>query len=123
MFEGCRSLTQEKLNVAAGVSRTLNSQHLIQPDGFAHAVDLVPYVDGKDQWLWDHIYPIVRAMRLSADWFQIAHKIRWGGVWDWRLDQIDVSTDESIKLAVSAYCTRHKGSDLLDGPHFELRLD
>ena len=121
--EGCRSLTQEKLNVAAGVSRTLNSQHLIQPDGFAHAVDLVPYVDGRTQWLWDHIYPIVRAMKQAClDKHFDPRKIRWGGVWDRRLDTLDTTSDESIAKAVHDYTVRHKGSDLLDGPHFELRL-
>lgn len=118
--EGCRSLAQERLNVAKGTSRTLNSMHLIQPDGFGHAVDLVPYDNGALDWNWAHIYPIVRAMHDAATSAGVAGKIRWGGVWDERLNDIDVSSDAAIAAAVHAYTVRHAGSDLLDGVHFEI---
>jgi peptidoglycan L-alanyl-D-glutamate endopeptidase CwlK len=120
--EGCRTLAEEKKHVADGTSKTLNSMHIIQSDGFGHAVDLVPYVDGKLDWDWNHIYPIVQAVRAAADHFGIAPKIRWGGCWDKRLDRIDVSSVTSVANEVHMYSVRHKGPDLLDGPHFELPL-
>lgn len=43
VVEGVRSLETQKEYVDKGVSRTLNSKHLIQSDGYGHAVDLYPY--------------------------------------------------------------------------------
>ena len=38
--EGERSLAQQQANVKKGVSQTMKSKHLVQEDGFVHAVDL-----------------------------------------------------------------------------------
>lgn len=43
VVEGVRTLERQKELVAAKKSKTLDSKHLIQPDGFGHAVDLFPY--------------------------------------------------------------------------------
>lgn len=43
VIEGVRSADRQRKLFEAGRSTTLNSKHLIQPDGFAHAVDLYPY--------------------------------------------------------------------------------
>lgn len=50
VIDGVRTLEEQKANVAKGVSKTMNSLHLPQSDGFAHAVDLVPIVNGKVSW-------------------------------------------------------------------------
>lgn len=42
VLDGLRSPEQQKLNVAAGLSQTMDSKHLPQSDGFAHAVDVAP---------------------------------------------------------------------------------
>lgn len=42
VLDGARSSQQQALNVANGLSKTLDSKHLIQPDGYAHAVDVAP---------------------------------------------------------------------------------
>lgn len=41
--DGVRSLDEQKKNVEKGVSKTLDSKHLPQPDGFSHATDSQPY--------------------------------------------------------------------------------
>lgn len=41
--EGLRTLERQKDLVARGVSKTMRSKHLIQSDGYGHAVDLYPY--------------------------------------------------------------------------------
>lgn len=41
--EGVRTLARQKELVAAGKSRTMLSKHLVQADGYGHAVDLYPY--------------------------------------------------------------------------------
>lgn len=43
VVEGVRSLERQKTLVAQGKSRTMLSKHLIQSDGYGHAVDLYPY--------------------------------------------------------------------------------
>lgn len=51
VFECKRTLAKQKKYVASGVSWTLNSLHRIQPDGYAHAVDLV-WLNERGGWDW-----------------------------------------------------------------------
>lgn len=120
--EGMRSETQQIANVAKGVSWTMDSKHLMQPDGFAHAVDLVPWHDGGPKWEWPLIWPMAVAMqRASApsEAFPLGLELRWGGVWDRRFNDLYLG-EAALKEAVHSYCMRHAGIDRLDGPHFEL---
>jgi peptidoglycan L-alanyl-D-glutamate endopeptidase CwlK len=39
---GARTVEQQKKNVAAGLSQTMDSKHLPQADGLSHAVDAAP---------------------------------------------------------------------------------
>ncbi|MGD8109366.1 M15 family metallopeptidase [Vibrio sp. TRT 17S01] len=77
---------------------TLNSKHLIQSDGFCHAVDLVPLLNGE--LAWDKCQLVADAMFKAAKIIGI--RIRWGGDWN----QNGSSKDE-----------HQRGS--YDGPHFE----
>lgn len=114
--EGLRSLAQEKVNVANGVSKTLASKHLVQIDGYGHAVDLVPWVAGKPLWSWPLIYPIAVAMRRAAT--EKGVTLIFGGVWDRHLN--DLSADAlGLQRDVHDYTIRHPGPDLLDGPHYQ----
>ncbi|EEY36257.1 M15 family metallopeptidase [Vibrio mimicus] len=79
---------------------TLNSKHLIQEDGFAHAVDLVP-LDESGQPAWGNCHLVKEAMFRAAE--LVGVKLRWGGDWN----QNGSSADE------------HKRGSY-DGPHFEL---
>jgi peptidoglycan L-alanyl-D-glutamate endopeptidase CwlK len=99
--EGVRGLTRQRELVANGSSMTLHSKHLLQLDGFGHAVDLVAVgdldhdgeIDAQDKALtWDtKIYSgIAGAMKQAAK--ELSVGIRWGG--DFR--------------------------KFFDGPHFEL---
>lgn len=115
--EGLRTLEQQTLYVQHGTSKTMDSKHLKQPDGFGHAVDLVPFMGGQPRWEWPVIYPVADAMHQAA----IAEtvRLRWGGVWDRVLNDLPGGAAE-LKAAVASYCTRHPGPDFLDGPHYEL---
>jgi peptidoglycan L-alanyl-D-glutamate endopeptidase CwlK len=79
VMEGTRSVAQQKLNVAKGVSTTMNSRHIPGKDGLAHAVDLVPIVGGKVSWDWavyNKFSPIVKqAAKL------VGVPLEWGGDW------------------------------------------
>lgn len=116
--EGLRSKAEQKENVARGVSWTMDSKHLAQPDGFAHAVDLVPLMRGTLRWEWPLVYPVAWAMARAS--VTLGLRLRWGGVWDRPLGALDGASPETLKREVNAYCVRHPGRDRLDGPHFEL---
>lgn len=114
VHEGLRSAATQAEYFSRGVTKTMNSKHLKQPDGFSHAVDLVPYINGTLRWEWPLIYPVANAMRQAAAECLVA--IRWGGVWDKRLSELP----SGLEGAVHAYSDRHPGPDFLDGPHYEL---
>lgn len=87
-----RDLLEQQGLVTKGLSKTLDSKHLIQPDGFAHAVDVAPDpvdFDRKDYNL-DLIY-------FSGIVMGIAHsmniRIRCGCDWN-RNNQV---ADEKFK--------------------------
>lgn len=115
VFEGVRTAAQQAVYVRRGVSQTMNGKHLIQPSGFGHAVDLVPFVAGRAQWLWPECYLIASAMKQASE--QLEVKVKWGGCWQ------DLSQIDDPKKAVAAYVNGRivEGRKAFnDGPHYEL---
>lgn len=117
-YDGIRTKDEQAHYVKIGTSQTMDSKHLPQPDGFGHAVDLVPVVGGIPKWDWDLIYKIALAMDLASSQLGIANHIRWGGAWDKTLADFGNDAD-AYKQATRDYADRHPGKDFLDGPHFE----
>lgn len=117
VHDGVRTLDEQKALVRSGASRTMNSRHLIRSDGFGHAVDLVPWINGQPRWEWKPIYHIAAAVRRAA--VEQGVSLTWGGVWDRRLNDLPADAD-GIEAAVKVYCARHPGPDFIDGPHYEL---
>lgn len=128
----CRTLDQQREKVRLGYSKTLNSNHLIKADGYGHAVDCVPWIDGKFTWGagsfgWPVstggkiVYPF---FEIAAAWREVARLenvgITWGGVWDRDLRSLPPGAD-GMRQAMLDYNARHPGRDFNDGPHFELR--
>lgn len=112
VHDGIRTVPEQRRLVAKGASKTMNSRHLT-----GHAVDLVPYVNGRLRWEWDLIYPIADAMRQAAN--EKGVRIRWGGAWDRVLTDFSLEPSEMV----SDYVARRKAkgkSAFIDGPHFEL---
>lgn len=49
IIEGVRSKEKQMEYYLSGASKTVNSKHLMQKDGYSHAVDVMPYpIDWKD---------------------------------------------------------------------------
>lgn len=115
---GLRSPQAQLIAVSQGHSRTEHSKHLIQPDGLSHAIDAVPWVNGKPCWDWQYIYAVAAAFHQAAVRLDIAENIRWGGAWDRTMFDLGTTPDD-FHAAVEAYSARHPGPDLLDGPHYE----
>lgn len=112
VHDGIRSLEEQKNLVEKGASKTLNSRHLT-----GHAVDLVPYINGKLRWEWEPIHVIADAIRTAAKELDIP--IRWGGAWDINL----TDSEDAPEDLVEDYSNRRKKQKkrvFLDGPHFEL---
>ena len=81
ILSGVRTLEEQKRLVAEGKSKTLNSYHLVQDDGFGYAVDVAPYPidwsDTKRFYYFAGIFLTVAKDILPEDYY-----IRWGGDWD-----------------------------------------
>jgi len=120
--DGLREKEEQRQLVRRGVSRTMKSRHLMGEDGYAHAVDLVPYINGKVRWEWAAIYELAEAVRKAS--LSLEVPIRWGGVWDRRLGNLDV-VHLGLEGEVQDYSRRRRerygGKKVfLDGAHFEL---
>lgn len=50
VFDGVRTRAEQAENVRRGVSKTMRSNHLPQEDGYGHAADILPYLDGRVWW-------------------------------------------------------------------------
>lgn len=98
------------------------SNHQPWADGFGHAVDLTPYLDGKPI-LDDRahaLYPhIASAMAVSAAALGLAGKLTWGGNWFEPMGKYGTSPDD-MRAAIARYKVQHPGPDFIDGPHFQL---
>ncbi len=114
VHDGLRTPLEQAALVVKGASKTQNSKHLPQHDGYGHAVDLVPVIGGKLRWEWQPIYAIATAVQQAAR--EQGVRIRWGGVWDRALNDLG----DDLKTEVAVYCSRHPGPDFIDGPHYEI---
>lgn len=87
---GVRTQAQQLLMVQKGLSKTMNSKHLIQSDGFAHAVDIAPYPldwNNSKRFYWvAGMMEVLANQQLPEGWV-----LRWGGNWDMDEDLDDQS--------------------------------
>ena len=115
---GVRSLETQKKLFESGRSQTMKSKHLIQPDGTAHAVDLMAY-DGSDP-SWEIVMydDIADAMKEAADELDVG--IVWGAAWHIK----DLRNFEgTMEDAMNEYIDLRRSQGrrpFIDGPHFEL---
>lgn len=97
VLEGVRTLETQKKYVAEGKSKTLNSKHLKQTDGYSHAIDLAPYpINWEDSKRFFYMAGVIMAVAS-----QMGVSLRWGHDWDGDTDFSDQTFNDS--------------------PHFELK--
>lgn len=112
VHDGMRTIAEQRRLVTSGASQTMDSRHIT-----GHAVDLVPYVNGKLRWEWPPIYVVADAVRVAAR--ELGTPLRWGGAWD-----VDfTASSESPEDLIAGYVFRRKRQGLrvfIDGPHYEL---
>lgn len=80
VVEGVRTVEQQRAYVARGSSKTINSYHLPQADGFGHAVDLAPLVAGAIPWNnWQAFADLAAVVKACAA--ELGVSVEWGGDW------------------------------------------
>ena len=116
--QGVRTLEEQKANVAAGRSQTMRSKHLLQDDGFSHAVDVVAYVGSDVSWELNLYDDICDAFKEAAE--EVGCSIKWGAAWS----EGDIrSYPGSAEDAMMAYVDLRRSQGrrpFIDAPHFEL---
>ena len=116
--QGVRTLDEQKANVAAGRSQTMASKHLLQDDGFSHAVDVVAYIGPDVSWELNVYDDICDAFKEAAK--EVGCSIKWGAAWS----EGDIRTYQgSAEEAMMAYVDLRRSQGrrpFIDAPHFEL---
>lgn len=79
ILQSDRTLAQQRVNVAKGVSQTLKSRHLISPDGFVRAVDIAPLEGKKASFAWPLYFKLAPIMKRAAK--DVGVPVEWGGDW------------------------------------------
>lgn len=79
--ETLRTLDQQRENIRNGVSWTLDSYHLVQHDGYAHAWDVFAAIDGKARYDWPLMHRIHDAFLQASRETKIPFEagITWAG--------------------------------------------
>ncbi len=116
--DGVRTKEEQAENVRTGVSQTMKSKHLIQPSGFGHAVDLVPWINGKARWELLPCYKVMEALR-RASWAREC-LLRWGGAWVPLYNETPLPAPEGL---VAAYSLRKRTLGkpaFIDAAHYEM---
>lgn len=111
VIEGRRTEQRQAQLFAAKATKTLNSKHLT-----GYAVDLAAWAAGRHSWDWPLYYRLAEAMRDAAMVEQV--KLRWGGVWDRCLNDLQGDLEDDV----ADYVKRRKAlgkQAFIDGPHFE----
>ena len=117
VVDGLRTEEQQRKLVEKGASKTMKSKHLLQEDGWGHAVDLVPYIDGRIVWEIIPCSLIAEAMRQAANEFGLT--LRWGGCW-----AIITNNQRPMMDMMNEYVDHKRAAGrhpFIDGPHFEIR--
>lgn len=115
---GVRTLGQQKKLYESGRSQTMKSKHLLQGDGYSHAVDLVAYDGPNVVWELNVYDDIADAMKFAAK--EIGCAIKWGAAWS--VGDI-TKYDGTMEDAMNEYIDLRRSQGrrpFIDGPHFEL---
>ena len=115
---GVRELAEQERLYKSGRSQTMKSKHLVQEDGYSHAVDVVAYDGSTVVWEINFYDDICDAFKNAA--IEIGVPIKWGAAWS----EGDIRKYEgSAEDAMNAYIDLRRSQGrrpFIDGPHFEL---
>ena len=116
---GVRDMETQKKLKAAGRSWTLKSKHLVQEDGFSHAIDCVAYWDGEVCWEVEVYDEIADAMLEASKEVSGSFDITWGAAWHCPITQWNGTCEELTEAYVKL--RQEQGRRVsMDGPHFQI---
>ena len=99
IIDGVRTKEQQEEYVKTGKSKTMNSKHLKQADGYSHAVDAMPFPIDWNNTSRNYLFAgFIKGLAVS-----MGINIRMGADWDGDFDTKDQTFN--------------------DVPHFELKKD
>jgi peptidoglycan L-alanyl-D-glutamate endopeptidase CwlK len=114
---GVRTYAEQEELYRTGRSQTMNSKHLIQDDGYSHAVDLVAYFGSNVSWELNVYDDICDAMAEAAR--EVGCPLKWGAAWS----EGDIRTyPGTAEDAMNAYVDLRRSQGrrpFIDAPHFE----
>ncbi|MDW3181785.1 M15 family peptidase [Roseobacter sp.] len=126
VFDGYRSAADQHALYKRGASQLDGyqriSKHQVQPDGYVHAADLVPWRDSDGDgdlevdWHWPSIYLIADAMFVAARCLDV--QLRWGGCWQ-HINPLTAPPEQLVQMYVKRKRAAGKRA-FNDGPHWEL---
>lgn len=97
VFETKRTLETQKKYVERGVSKTLNSKHIPDSNNIVKAVDIVPYVNGKNTWEEKYFHALIPIFKQMVDKLY-PNEIEFG--YDWTkfkdMPHIQIKTGKEI---------------------------
>lgn len=122
VHDGIRTAAEQRALFNRRVSQrdgyTNKSEHQIQETGFGHAVDLVPWHNGRFVWDWEMIYPIAEALTQASKELNVP--LRWGGCWGQvAIKDLTGSPENWVQDYVRRKMKAGKRA-FNDGPHYEL---
>lgn len=83
ILEGVRSLERQQQLVDSGASKTLNSKHLPDTNGFSRAVDAAPWFSTAPHIRWDDLHEFYYFAGFVLGIAQsLGIKLRYGGDWN-----------------------------------------
>lgn len=87
--EGMRTKERQRELFAKGLSKTMNSRHLV-----GLAVDFAPIVDGQVNWKWAAAERVANTFKKAATELKIP--IVWGGNWKTFKDGVHIELDRRV---------------------------
>lgn len=87
--EGMRTKERQRELFAKGLSKTMNSRHLV-----GLAVDFAPLIDGDVTWKWPAFPPVANAFKQAAA--ELKTPIVWGGDWKQFKDGPHIELDRRV---------------------------
>ena len=114
VLDGVRTEAEQQELVVRGASQTMDSKHLPQADGKAHAVDLVPWINGRARWELDPCLVVARAVQKASR--DLGVEVVWGGAWM----TLGLHDPGLMLEDYQSRCRRRNRRPFVDAVHFEL---
>lgn len=111
-----RTYEEQEDFVAKGTSKTMDSLHLPQDDGYVHAVDVAAMERGTVSWRPEVYFDIADAVQEAARDLNV--DVVWGGCW------ANLNTGTTVDELHARYVARKRTEGrrpFFDGPHFQIR--